>query len=132
MFVNTQGPLPGMDMAPVDVFLLPTPVGPVPTPVPNVSMRATEIPDNFTILMSFMPSHDVMNQSAVSVGGPGPGVASGFVCGPSRNMSCSFKLLLKFMCATRSLMDVTGQNGATPNSVGMTVCPNQIRVVNLM
>lgn len=129
-FVNSQGPLPGIDLSPVDVFLLPTPVGPIPTPAPNISLRATEIPSNFNVLISCLPSHDIMDCTGVSMGGVGPGVVSMLMCGPSRNILGSFKLLIGFMPATRALMDPTGQNGAIPNSVGMTIAPTQIRLIN--
>lgn len=129
-FINSQGPLPGMDFSVPDVYLQATPVGPVPFPLLSVGMRATEIPDNFRFLVSCMPSHDMMNLTAASISGPGPGVASGMVCAPTSSMKGSVKFFIQVMPAGRALLDPTFQNGISPNSVGTTIVPTQIRVLN--
>lgn len=131
MFVNSQGPLPGMDLSAPDIFLLPTPVGPIPTPLVSVGFRATEIPTNFRCLIMCMPSHNMMDAAPVTISGPGPGVASGMVCSASRNVKGSMKLLIQAMPATRALLDPTLQNGMSPNSIGVTVMPSQFRVLSL-
>jgi len=131
VFVNSQGPLPGLDFAVPDVYLQATPVGPVPIPLMSMGMRATEIPTNFRFLLMCMPSHNMMNVAPVTISGPGPGVASGMVCSASRNVKGSFKFFIQAMPATRALIDPTLQNGASPNSVGVTVSPSQIRMISL-
>ncbi len=129
-FVNSQGPLPGMDFAAPDVYLQTTPVGPVPIPFFSMGYRVTEIPTVFRFLLMCMPSHNMVNVAPVTVSGPGPGVASGMVCSNSRNVKGSSKLFTQCMPATRALMDPTAQNGLSPNSVGMTLVPSQIRLLN--
>jgi hypothetical protein len=72
-----------------------------------------------------------MNQTPVSIAGPGPGVASGMVCGPDHSLLGSFKVFFRGMPATRALVDPTMNNGMSPNSVGITVAPSQIRMLVL-
>lgn len=129
-FVNSQGPIPGMDFSAPDVYLQPTPVGPVPVPFISMGMRPTEVPTNFRCLLMCMPSHNLMNVAPLTISGPGPGVASGMVCSNSRNVKGSAKLIIQAAPATRALMDPTAQNGLSPNSVGVTVVPSQVRFLN--
>jgi hypothetical protein len=114
-----------------DFFLLVTPVGPIPTPFVSMGMRATEVPTNFRFLVSCMPSHNLMNMAPVTISGPGPGIASGAVCGPSHNAMGSVKFFIQGMPATRALIDPTLQNGMSPNSVGVTIVPSQVRMMVL-
>ncbi|MBB3457502.1 hypothetical protein FHT86_005820 [Rhizobium sp. BK313] len=130
MFVNSQGPIPGMDFSAPDVYLQPTPVGPVPVPFMSMGMRPTDIPTNFRFLIMCMPSHNLMNEAPVTISGPGPGVASGMVCSESHNAIGSVKFFIQAMPATRALLDPTLQNGISPNSVGMTIVPSQVRLIN--
>ncbi|MDE1991695.1 MAG: DUF4150 domain-containing protein [Rhizobiaceae bacterium] len=130
MFVNSQGPIPGMDFSFPDVYLQPTPVGPIPLPFISMGMRPTDIPTNFRFLIMCMPSHNLMNEAPVTISGPGPGVASGMVCSESHNAKGSIKFFIQAMPATRALLDPTLQNGITPNSVGMTIVPSQICLIN--
>lgn len=120
-----------MDFSVPDVYLQTTPVGPVPIPLFSMGMRAAEIPTNFKFLLMCMPSHNMLNSAPVTISGPGPGVASGMVCSSSRSMKGSTKLMLGPMPATRSLLDPTMQNGMTPNSVGTTLVPSQIKMISL-
>ncbi|MDL2408873.1 DUF4150 domain-containing protein [Rhizobium calliandrae] len=129
-FVNSQGPIPGMDFSVPDVYLQPTPAGPNPVTFFSRGMRATEIPTNFRFLISCMPSHNMMNLAPVTISGPGPGATSGMVCSNSRNVKGSLKLIIQAAPATRALMDPTVQNGVTPNSVGATIVPSQVRFLN--
>ncbi len=129
-FVNSQGPLPGMDLAVPDVYLQTTPAGPVPVPLLSTGMRATEIPKCTRVLVQCMPPHTVMDLTPLTISGPGPGAVSGQVCSSSRSLKGSTKLILQVAPATRALMDPTGQNGNVPNSVGNTVVPSQIRMMN--
>ena len=127
-FLNSQGPQPGLDFSVPDVYLQ----APLMTPVPLVSsgFRATEIPTCFRFLTMCMPAHNLMNRAPVTVSGPGPGALSGGVCMQSVNAKGSGKLFIQMMPATRALMDMTLQNGMSPNSVGTTIVPSQIRVLN--
>lgn len=131
MFANSQGPMPGLDFSFPDVYLQPTPVGPVPLPFPSMGMRATEIPTIFNVLIMCMPAHNLMNMAPVTISGPGPGVASGMVCSASKNAKGSMKLFINAMPSTRALLDPTLQNGMSPNSVGLTLAPSQVRLLVL-
>lgn len=129
-FVNSQGPMPGQDYSVPDIYIQTAPTGPVPVPLVSQGFRSTEIPTCFRSLIMCMPAHNVSNYAPVTVSGPGPGAASGMICSTSRNVKGSSKLFLQGMPATRSMMDPTAQNGITPNSVGNTVAPCQIRLMN--
>lgn len=128
--VNSQGPLPGLDFSSPDVYLQVTPAGEVPIPFISMGMRATEIPKCTKVLTQCMPPHTVMDQAPVTVSGPGRGAVSSQVCSTSKSMKGSTKLILQNVPATRALMDPTGQNGGLPNSLGNTIAPSQIRMVN--
>lgn len=130
-FVNTQGPLPGLDFSVPDIYLQTTPAGPVPIPLFSMGYRSTEIPSCFRTFVTCMPVHNMANVAPVTVSGPGPGVASGMVCSNSRNIIGSFKLFFQCMPATRALLDPTAQNGLSPNSVGCTMIPSQTRMLSL-
>ncbi|MGX5851214.1 PAAR-like domain-containing protein [Mesorhizobium sp. PL10] len=131
MFVNSNGPLPGMDFSVPDVYLQPTPVGPIPTPLVSEGMRVTAIPTCMRFLLMCMPSHNLLNLTPVTISGPGPGVASGMVCSESKSMKGSVKFFIQGMPATRALLDPTLQNGMSPNSVGTTIVPSQFRLMSL-
>lgn len=129
-FVNSQGPMPGMDLSSPDVYIQATPGGPVPTPLVSTGMRATETPTCMRFLLMCMPAHNVSNVAPVTISGPGPGQVSGMTCSQSRSAKGSSKLFIQGMPATRALMDPTSQNGMTPNSVGTTTVPSQVRFLN--
>lgn len=129
VMINSQGPIPGMDYSVPDVYLQATPAGPVPVPLFSMGMRPTEIPTNFRFFTMCMPAHNLMNMAPVTISGPGPGAASGMVCSTSRNMKGSSKFFILCMPATR-MLDPTQQNGMSPNSVGMTIVPSQVRLMN--
>jgi len=130
-FVNSQGPLPGLDFSVPDIYLQTTPAGPVPIPLFSMGYRSTEIPTCFRVFTTCMPVHNMANSTPVTMSGPGPGAASGMVCSSSRNVKGSFKLFFQCMPATRALLDPTAQNGLTPNSVGLTMIPSQTRLMSL-
>jgi hypothetical protein len=127
-FTSAQGPLPGLDFAVPDVYLQ----APLMIPIPFFSMgfRITHIPICLRFLIMCMPSHNIMGRTPVTISGPGPGLLSGMVCSESDNITCSVKFFIQAMPATRSLMDVTTQNGISPNSFGITIVPSQIRLLN--
>ncbi len=128
-FMNSQGPIPGIDFSIPDIYLQATPVGLIPIPLFSFGFRISVIATCFRFLLSCMPGHNVFNKTPVTVSGPGNGVASGMVCGASGNVKGSAKLIVQCGLATRSVMDPTIQNGMTPNSVGIS-SPSQIRLIN--
>ena len=119
-----------MDFSAPDVYLQATPAGPVPVPFISMGMRITHIPICLRFLIMCMPSHNIICRTPVTISGPGPGVVSGMVCSESDNPKGSFKLFIQSMPATRALMDPTTQNGISPNSIGLTIVPSQIRLLN--
>lgn len=131
VFPNTQ--MMGMNMAVPDVCNVPTPVGPIPTPFPNFAQSATFIPTIMNIFVSSSPHQNMLRVAPVSMGdnaGLAMGVASGMVMGPCRNMTGSFTILVGGAPSTK-MLDVTGQNGLSPNAVGATLVPSQVRVIHL-
>ena len=130
-FVNSQ--VGALNFAFPDVCKTPTPAGPVPIPYPNISAQPTAAPPCATILMGGGPSHNMLSSPPQSNGdnaGVAMGVASSMVMGPTRHVRGSTVLLLQGMPATRFL-DQTGQNGMSPNIVGTTVAPSQVKVMAL-
>jgi len=130
-FVNCQ--LGGANLGFPDVCKTPSPAGPVPVPYPNNSMPTVAVPACYNILLGGGPAQNMNSSPPISAGdnsGVAMGVASGVVMGPTRHMSCSSVLLLKGMPATR-MLDMTGHNGATPNAVGATVAPGQLKLMAL-
>ncbi len=127
-FVNSQGPLPGLDFAVPDVYLQ----APLMVPIPLFSMgfRITHIPICLRFMIMCMPSHNMLGRTPLTISGPGPGLLSGMVCSESVNIKGSVKFFIQVMPATRALLDITTQNGISPNSFGTTIVPGQIRLLN--
>jgi hypothetical protein len=135
MFANCQ--MGGVNNAMPDVCLtpIPTPAGPVPTPIPypNIAMGPTAIPPTtcLKVLLSGMPAHNMMTTIPMSNGdnaGVNMGVLSGMVMGPCRHMMGSFSVLMGGSPATK-LTSMTGQNGMSLNVPGMTIAPAQVKVM---
>jgi len=135
MFANCQ--MGGMNMAAPDVCLtpVPTPAGPVPTPIPypNIAMGPTALPPTAAIkvLLSGMPAHNMMTTTPMSNGdnaGLNMGVMSGMVMGPTRHTLGSFTVLMGGSPATK-MTSMTGQNGMSLNVPGATLAPAQVKVM---
>ncbi|MCA9290059.1 MAG: DUF4150 domain-containing protein [Phycisphaerales bacterium] len=124
----------GMSTAFPDVCLTPAPPSPspVPIPYPNMAQCPTMIPGTTTtkILILGMPAGVLMSMYAMSAGDlPGvAGVASGMVMGPCKHMLGSMKVLYEGKPAAY-LGAPVGHNGMSPNAVGMTVVPSQVKVL---
>lgn len=132
-FCNGNGPIPGLNFAFPDVCLVPTPVGPIPTPFPNIALTPTAIPSQFKTLVMCMPSHNMMTVTPMS-NGDNPGVAlgvmSGMVMGPQLAMMGSTNVLIGGPPATKMTLP-TKQNGLGPNAFGATLSPSQIKLMLL-
>lgn len=126
--VNAQ--LSGLDYSALDIYLQSTPIGPVPIPLFSMGMRTSVIPTNMRFNVMCMPVHGLLNMAPTTISGPGPGVASGMVCSSAKNVKGSSKFFVQCAPVTRALMDPTAQNGLSPNSVGTTLVPSQIRLLN--
>lgn len=131
MFVNTQ--MPAINLAFPDVCNTPTPVGPIPIPYPNIGVSGTAIPNIFNQFTVAMPDHNLMTMVPMTNGdnvGVAMGLASGMVMGPCRHILGSFKVFKQVMPTTKMLC-ITGQNGMSPNMVGLTLSPSQCKVLVL-
>ena len=133
MFINTQ--MGGMNLAFPDVCLTPTPAGPVPIPYPNISLPLTANPATACkkIYIMCMPVHNLATMVPMSNGdntGVNMGVASGMVMGPTRHILGSFTIIYEGMPVTK-MTSMTGQNGMSPNMVGMSLVPTQVKVLAL-
>jgi len=135
MFANCQ--MGGMSTGMPDVCLtpIPTPAGPVPTPIPypNIVLGPTAIPPTacLKILLMAGPAHTVMTTVPMSNGdnaGVNMGVASGMVMGPCRHMMGSTNVLYGGMPGTK-MTSPTGHNGMSLNVPGVSLVPAQIKVM---
>jgi hypothetical protein len=133
MFANCQ--LGGMNMGFPDVCLtpIPTPAGPVPTPIPypNVATSMMGVPAAYNVLYGGGPAHNLLTTIPITNGdnaGVNMGVASGLVMGPSRSLTGAFKVLVGGMPATR-MTSMNLQNST--NCPGVSLVPSQLRVLLL-
>ncbi|ATC97082.1 DUF4150 domain-containing protein [Pseudoalteromonas tunicata] len=133
MFAKTQ--MGGMDFAFPDVCLtpIPSPVGPIPTPIPypNIAIPMMAIPSQFKVLTMCMPNHNLMTITPMSNGdnaGLFMNPLSGMVMGPQRNLFGSVKTLIGGLPATK-MLSPSGQNGVSPGAFGMSLAPSQIKLL---
>ncbi|WP_148716421.1 DUF4150 domain-containing protein [Chitinolyticbacter meiyuanensis] len=131
MFANVN--LGVMNFAFPDVCKVPTPVGPIPLPFPNIAMSVSHIPSVFNILFGGGLAENMLTQGTIS-NGDEPGLATGLisnvVIGPDRQVLGSFKVLVSAVFAMR-LTSLSLQNGMLPNTVGASLTPAQFRVILL-
>ena len=133
MFCNTIGPGAALNFGFPDVCK--TPVGPlvVPLPYPNIAMHTMHVPSQTNIIIGGGLAENLMTMGTLSNGdnaGVLMGVISSLDMGPDRNTMGSTKVLIGGAFATR-LTSTTGQNGVSPNTVGMTIAPSQVTVLIL-
>lgn len=135
MFAKTQ--MAGLDFAMPDVCLtpIPTPAGPVPTPIPypNTALPMTSIPSQFKVLTVCMPNHNLMTITPMTNGdnaGVNLNPISGMVMGPSKNLMGSVKTFIGGLPAT-TMLKPTGQNGLSPGAFGASLAPSQVKVMIL-
>lgn len=130
MFMNIN--LGVMNFAFPDVCNTPVPV-PVPIPYPNIAISVTHVPSQFKVIVGGGLAENLLTMGTISNGdqaGVAMGVASGMIMGPDRPMLGSFKTLVGAVFCTR-LTSLHGQNGMSPNMVGFSLTPAQIRVLVL-
>jgi hypothetical protein len=133
MFAKTQ--MAGLDFAMPDVCLtpIPSPAGPIPTPIPypNMAMPMTAIPSQFKVLTVCMPNHNLMTITPMSNGdnvGTMMNPLSGMVMGPAKNLMGSVKTFIGGLPAT-TMLKPTGQNGISPGAFGMSMVPSQVKML---
>lgn len=105
-------------------------VAEVPVPEANIDVSVADIPTVYNVLYGGGLAQNLLTVSSVSTGDVGIGVASGMCMGPKRSLLGSFTLLVGGVFATR-LTSITGQNGLSPNCVGISLSPAQFVVLVL-
>jgi hypothetical protein len=131
MFANTI--LCVINFAFPDVCLVPTPVGPIPIPFPNIAISITHIPSQFNVIIGCGLAENLVTQGTISNGnepGVNLGVVSGMEIGPDRYFLGSFKVCIGGVFASR-LTSLVGQNGMISNMVGLSITPSQVCVMVL-
>ncbi|MBU2918691.1 DUF4150 domain-containing protein [Psychrosphaera sp. F3M07] len=135
VFATTQ--MGGLNMAMPDVCLtpIPSPVGPIPTPIPypNIAVPMTAIPSQVKVLTLAMPNHNMMTITPMSNGDNGGlmmNPLSGMVMGPQRQLLGSVKTFMGGLPANK-MLGLSGQNGMMPGAFGMTLAPSQVKVMIL-
>lgn len=129
MFANVNTGV--MNFAFPDVCNIPTPAGPIPTPLVNIGLSPTHIPAQFKVLVGGGLAENLLTTGTVSNGdqaGLAMGVASGMIIGPDRPITSSLKTFYGGIPATR-LSSLQGQNGMLPNALGASLTPAQVRVL---
>ena len=129
MFLNSQ--MMGTDIGFPDVCLTPAAPAPIPVPYPNMAMGPMAVPNVPTILVNFMPAHNMGTVIPMTNGdnaGVAMGVASGTVMGPRRHLTAAFTVLVGGMPATR-VTSVSLSNST--NCPGARLVPSQVGVVVL-
>lgn len=121
----------GMNLGCMDVCK--TPIGPIPVPIPyaNVAMLPTAVPSQMKVLAMGSPVHNLSTVMPMTMGdSPGVlmGVISGLVMGPAGAMMGSNNV---FVCGppVAKFGMPAKQNGLSPNVVGSTVAPSQVKVM---
>ena len=134
MFANCS--LGGMQFAFPDVCLtpIPSPAGPIPTPIPypNMAMLPTAIPPTCSLkhFIMMMPAQNMASTVPMTMGdnaGAMGGVMSGMMMGPARSMIGSFKVFTGGLPATKMLSPAI-QN-LTNAPAGLTLAPSQVKVL---
>lgn len=137
MFMLTMGE--GMDLGFPDVCLtpIPTPAGPVPTPIPypNIAESVTTAPAAYNVLIDCMPVINTLSTGLVSEGddtGVETGLVSHMISGQTHYEVGCFTIFVDGMPAQR-MTSVTGQNcmALLPNGPGMCLVPSQVTVLSL-
>jgi len=116
---------------------VPSPAGPVPTPIPyvNISNGSTAIPPTtaMKVLVLGMPALNMNTKIGTSNGdepGVQMGVASGMIMGPTDFLMGSTKAMIGGAPAVK-LTSQTGHNGMSMNCPGTALAPSQTKVLLL-
>lgn len=131
MFANTI--LCVINFAFPDVCLVPTLVGPVPVPFPNIVVTISHIPSQASVIIGGGLAENLVTQGTLSSGdelGINLGVVSGMEIGPDRYLMGSFKVAMGGVFASR-MTSVVGQNGMIGNAIGISITPSQVCVMVL-
>ena len=124
----------GMSLGFPDVCKMPTPAGPVPVPLPNISMTTTCNPSTASanVLCRGGLTMTMKSETLLSNGdeaGTLGGMVSNRIMGATRYTTASFTIFTNSMPTARWL-GTTMQNAMPPNAVGAQLVPSQIFVIN--
>ena len=127
--IKTSGPIPSVDLSPLDTYFQVTPAGPVPMIVPATGFRAATIPTQFCFWYIAFVVHTILSMIPACIAGPGPGVISGMPMSASKSGKGSMRVSCQGQPVGRSGLDPTFENGLTVNSVGIN-SPSQATLFN--
>lgn len=131
MFLNIN--LGVVSFAFPDVCKVPTPIGPVPLPFPNITLSFTHVPSQFKVIVGGGLAENMMTMGTIS-NGDEPGVLGGIISnvfiGPDRPLLGSLRVFIEAALAMR-MTALNGHNGMPMNIVGMSLTPAQFRVLIL-
>jgi len=114
--LNSSGPIPSLDFAPADV----TNMGIAPMVAPAVGLRITDIPTQTCFWYIAFNVSTIITQAPVNIAAPFPGMVSQTPMGPSKSLKGSMRCATQGQLNTRCGLDMSGNNGMIPNSVGIT------------
>ena len=124
-----------INMAAPDVCLtpIPSPVGPVPMPMPCSNIAVTAIPSVVNVLALAMANHNMMTITPMSNGdnaGLMMNPLSGMVMGPQKQLLGRLKV---FFCGSpaNEMLGLSSQNGMMPGAFGETLSPSQVKLMIL-
>lgn len=121
--IDSMGP--GLKTAIPNLLDVPTPAGPVPTPIPNIGMTQMTTGGVMTILHNFLPGLNMLSKQPLSVSAPFPGTVSKGSLSTVKPTKGSVAVFYKNMPCT-GLGDPTMNDKI--NSAGVTVAPSQVKV----
>lgn len=137
MFMLNCGGAEAMAFPDVCLTPVPTPAGPVPTPIPYPNMASTAMANPATVvdnvLVVGMPALNLGSEITVTEGdepGVDGGVVSLEVMQMARFAAGSACVMVRGVPAVR-LTSMTLHNGALPNAEGAVVVPSQVVVLVL-
>jgi hypothetical protein len=114
-----------------DVCKVPTPVGPVPLPLPNFALTGTHVPAQLHVIIGGGLAENLLSEGTLSLGDtPGVllGVVSETVMAGDRYLLGSLKVCFGPAFAQRLTSLTLANMGNIP---GMTIVPNQFVVIVL-
>jgi Domain of unknown function (DUF4150) len=133
MFVNGNGPMPGMLFGAPDVCKVPVLGAPVPMPMVNIGLTPTAVPTQMVVFTMCMPSHNMMTMIDLTEGDE-PGIEGGLISQlDMATAECEMGSTNLFLGGPPAikLTSPTGQNGIVPNAPGAVIVPSQILFLSL-
>ena len=120
----------GVSFGAPNIILVPTPTGPMPTPLVTVGNRMMAVGGPPKTFFGGTPAHNLTTIEPMTMGDPVPGGGqmSGTVMGPQRDLTASFTTLNGAAPTTR--MTSAGIGNST-NTLTTDIAPSQLDVLVL-